>query len=201
MAMLLVSTSASALEQRSHPSDSVPPLRGDVLSTWTTDHGLPQNFITALAQTPDGFLWVGTLTGLVRFDGLSFRGFNKDGPPEMQDDIIALIGDNADGLWISTRTGLFHYRAGQFTRISFQGNMRYGIEALASSRRDGGVWVYAEGKLARTRGDRLEVEPFPRAAKQPRDMEEGLDGTLWIADGENIFAMSPNGGNAHPCFH
>ncbi|MGB8537220.1 MAG: two-component regulator propeller domain-containing protein [Acidobacteriaceae bacterium] len=194
MAMLLVATSASAVEQTSQISGSVSPLKQDVLSTWTTDDGLPQNFITALAQTPDGFLWVGTLTGLVRFDGLSFRGFNKDGPPEMQDGIIALIGDNADGLWISTRTGLFHYQAGHFTRIFFQGNMRYGIEALASSRRDGGVWVYAERKLARTRGDRLEVAPFPQAAKQPRDMEEALDGTLWIADGEDIFAISPNGG-------
>lgn len=196
MTMLLVSTSASAVETRSPLSDAVPPLRGDVLSTWTTDQGLPQNFITALAQTPDGFLWVGTLTGLVRFDGLSFRGFNKDGPPEMQDGIIALICDNADGLWIATRTGLFHYRAGHFAHISFQGNVQYRIEALASSRRDGGVWVYSEGKLARTRGDQLEIEPFPQAAKQPRDMEEALDGTLWIADGENIFAMSPNGGTA-----
>jgi signal transduction histidine kinase/ligand-binding sensor domain-containing protein len=196
ISMLLVLTSASALEQTSHTSDSVPPLRGDVLSTWTTDQGLPQNFIITLAQTPDGFLWVGTLNGLVRFDGLSFRSFNKDGPPEMQDAIHRLICDNADGLWISTDTGLFHYRSGHFTHISFQGKMRYEIEAQAESRRDGGVWIYSEGKLARTRGDRLEVEPFPQVAKPPYDMEEGLDGTLWITDGESIFAMPPGDGTA-----
>ena len=56
------------------------PLKNAVVSTWTTDQGLPQNFISSLAQTPDGFIWVGTLTGLARFDGVSFRGFSKDGP-------------------------------------------------------------------------------------------------------------------------
>jgi signal transduction histidine kinase/ligand-binding sensor domain-containing protein len=195
MAMLLVSTSASALEQTNHIANSVPPLRGDVLSTWTTDQGLPQNFITSLAQTPDGFLWVGTLTGLVRFDGLSFRNFNKDGPPEMQDRISALVGDNAGGLWIAAHGGLFHYRSGHFTHISFQGNMHYEIDALAPSRRDGGLWVYWDGKLARTIGDRLEIEALPLpAVKTPSDMEETLDGTLWITDGENIFAISPSSG-------
>src|SRR5271169_2515505 len=116
--LLSIGLRAQALQTE----DSSVSLRSEVLSTWTTEQGLPQNFVTALAQTPDGFLWVGTLTGLVRFDGLSFRGFNKDGPPEMQDGITALICDNAGGLWISTRTGLFHYQAGHFARISFQGN-------------------------------------------------------------------------------
>jgi signal transduction histidine kinase/ligand-binding sensor domain-containing protein len=200
MAMFLVLTSVSALEQMSHASDAVFPLRSDILSTWTTDQGLSQNFITSLAQTPDGFLWVGTLTGLVRFDGLNFRNFNKDGPPEMQDNIGALLSDGSDGLWISTVTGLFHYRPEHFTKIPFPGSMDYGIEALASSQRDGGVWIYAKGKLARTRGDRLEIEPFPQAAKPPRGMAEGRDGTLWMADGENIFAMPAGGGTARS-FH
>ncbi len=52
------------------------PLRDEVLTTWTTEQGLPQNFVTSLAQTPDGFLWVGTMSGLMRFDGLHFRGFS-----------------------------------------------------------------------------------------------------------------------------
>jgi signal transduction histidine kinase len=200
MAMLLVLPGASAIGQTSHAPDAVPPLRNDILSTWTTDQGLSQNFITSLAQTPDGFLWVGTLTGLVRFDGLNFRNFNKDGPPEMQDNIRALLSDGSDGLWILTATGLFHYRSEHFTKIPFQGSMDYEIEALASSQRDGGVWIYTNGKLARTRGDRLEIEPFPQAAKPPSDMAEGRDGTLWMADGENIFAIPAGGGTARS-FH
>lgn len=45
---------------------------------WTTQDGLPVNFIQAIAQTPDGYLWVGTGGGLLRFDGLHFRLYNKD---------------------------------------------------------------------------------------------------------------------------
>jgi ligand-binding sensor domain-containing protein len=71
--------------------DSEPLLRNEVLSTWTTEQGLPQNFVTALAQTPDGFLWVGTLNGLARFDGMPFRSFEKDGPPELQERILKLV--------------------------------------------------------------------------------------------------------------
>ena len=96
-------------------SSAIPPLRSDVLSTWTTDQGLPQNFVTSLAQTPDGFLWVGTLNGLIRFDGVNFRSFTNFGPPEMQDYIRGFFPDETGGLWISTNTGLFQYQGGRFT--------------------------------------------------------------------------------------
>src|ERR1700688_5180465 len=99
-------------------SSAIPPLKSDVLSTWTTDQGLPQNFVTSLAQTPDGFLWVGTLNGLLRFDGVNFRSFTNVGPPEMQDYIRGLFPDETGGLWISTNTGVFQYQQGRFTHLS-----------------------------------------------------------------------------------
>ncbi len=42
---------------------------------WTTDDGLPQNAINAILQTQDGYLWLATFDGLVRFDGLQFTVF------------------------------------------------------------------------------------------------------------------------------
>ena len=106
-------------------SSAIPPLRSDVLSKWTTDQGLAQDFVTSLAQTPDGFLWVGTLNGLLRFDGVNFRSFTNVGPPEMQDDIRGLFPDETGGLWISTNTGLFQYQQGRFTHLSLEGKTRY----------------------------------------------------------------------------
>jgi hypothetical protein len=44
-------------------------LRQEVLTTWTTDQGLPQSFITAIAQTKDGFVWIGTMGGLAQYLG------------------------------------------------------------------------------------------------------------------------------------
>jgi ligand-binding sensor domain-containing protein len=47
------------------------------IDSWTTDNGLPQNSITGLTQTPDGYIWFTTNEGLVRFDGVRFRVFIK----------------------------------------------------------------------------------------------------------------------------
>src|SRR5271156_3413856 len=122
------------------------PLRDQVLSTWTTEQGLPQNFITSLAQTSDGFVWVGTMNGLVRFDGLHFRGFSQDGPPELQGFIGALARDGGDGLWIVTASNLFHYEHRRFVPILFEGRPRYRIDSLARSK-EGALWLYFESKL------------------------------------------------------
>ncbi len=45
--------------------------------SWTADNGLPQNSVYSIQQTPDGYLWLTTLDGLVRFDGVRFTVFNK----------------------------------------------------------------------------------------------------------------------------
>src|ERR1041384_1849802 len=44
---------------------------------WTADNGLPQNSVRDMVQTRDGYLWLATLDGLVRFDGVRFTVFNK----------------------------------------------------------------------------------------------------------------------------
>jgi ligand-binding sensor domain-containing protein len=51
------------------------------LNVWSADDGLPQNVIRGIAQTPDGYLWIATLDGLARFDGLHFTVFNRSNTP------------------------------------------------------------------------------------------------------------------------
>jgi signal transduction histidine kinase/ligand-binding sensor domain-containing protein len=163
-------------------------LRNEVLTTWTTEQGLPQNFVTSLAQTSDGFLWVGTMNGLVRFDGVHFRGFSQDGPPELQGFIGALVKDGEDGLWIVTASSLFHYERHRFVPILFEQRSRYRIESLARSN-DGELWLYFEGRLERTHADKLVAAPLPDDVHRLSDMAESSDGSLWIADRENVFRM------------
>ncbi|WP_158942246.1 two-component regulator propeller domain-containing protein [Granulicella sp. S190] len=180
------------LSAQGSQTTGVPPsLRDEVLSTWTTDQGLPQNFITALAQTPDGFLWVGTLNGLVRFDGLHFRGFEKDGPPELQEKILKLERDNEGGIWIATITALFHYTHHQFRAIALPGGSHALIQIVARSA-DGGVWIVSENKLMRTRGDAIQSESLPAGARTLRDIFETRNGTLWITDTEHVLAVKPD---------
>ncbi len=55
---------------------------------WRNGDGLPEDFAQAIAQTPDGYLWIGTSGGLVRFDGASFAVFNREQAPAFQDDSV-----------------------------------------------------------------------------------------------------------------
>jgi signal transduction histidine kinase/ligand-binding sensor domain-containing protein len=180
-----------SLGLRAQGSPTAPPLRSEVLSTWTTEQGLPQNFVTTLAQTPDGFLWIGTLNGLVRFDGLHFRGFEKDGPPELQEKILKLETDNDGGIWIATLTGLFHYTHNRFRTIDIPGGSHALLQIVARAT-DGGVWIVSENKLMRTHGDTVQPESLPVGTGTPRDIFESRNGTLWITDTEHILAVKPD---------
>lgn len=74
---------------------------------WQTDEGLPDNLIRALAQTPDGYLWVSTMRGLSRFDGSRFQDFS---PPNIGDApnhaVRALLVDHAGRLWLGQDQGV-----------------------------------------------------------------------------------------------
>ena len=83
---------------------------------WRSEDGLPQNKIQALTQTPDGFLWIGTSGGLVRFDGVRFTIFDRSNAPALRDDSITTLRPAHDGsLWIGTEGGgLVHMRSGSW---------------------------------------------------------------------------------------
>jgi signal transduction histidine kinase/ligand-binding sensor domain-containing protein len=77
---------------------------------WQTEQGLPDNFITALAQSPDGYLWVGTFSGLARFNGAEFVTSDAANTPELPDSrIVDLKLDGFGRLWIRSESGRFTY--------------------------------------------------------------------------------------------
>src|SRR5262245_50525298 len=75
---------------------------------WTADNGLPQNNVRAIVQTRDGYLWLATLDGLVRFDGVRFTVFNKSTSPGIiTNRFVGLYEDGQGDLWaISENSGL-----------------------------------------------------------------------------------------------
>jgi ligand-binding sensor domain-containing protein len=83
---------------------------------WTADNGLPQNIITAIHQTPEGYLWVATLDGLTRFDGVRFTVFNKSNTPGISSNRFTCLYQDALGdLWAGTEVGVVtRYHQGQF---------------------------------------------------------------------------------------
>ncbi|MBM3833983.1 MAG: hypothetical protein FJ403_12080 [Verrucomicrobia bacterium] len=78
------------------------------IRSWTTAHGLPQNWVECLLQTRDGYWWIGTRGSLARFDGVRFTVFDQaaTGLPQMQ--VSKSLAEDRDGnLWIRTFVGGF----------------------------------------------------------------------------------------------
>lgn len=89
-----------------------------LVDVWRTEDGLPMNSVSSLAQTPDGYLWTGTLHGgLARFNGVRFETFTPANTPELPElGICQLLVDRDGTLWVGLMSGsLFSVRAGQFT--------------------------------------------------------------------------------------
>lgn len=77
------------------------------IDSWQTEQGLPENSATAMVQTPDGYLWFGTFSGLVRFDGVRFSVLTPVNTPQLPSAfIVNLHLDRRHRLWISTDRGL-----------------------------------------------------------------------------------------------
>ena len=88
-----------------------------LMDGWGTENNLPSSTVTSLAQTPDGYLWVGTYDGLARFDGARFVTFDPGEPTRVEPAARAgnLCSDVSGTLWINTfRGGLTSYRNGVF---------------------------------------------------------------------------------------
>src|SRR5271170_1948922 len=77
-----------------------------VVDSWSNEEGLPQSSVISVIQTRDGYLWLGTLNGLVRFDGIHFTIFDEHNTPGLgSDQIVRLFEDSHTNLWIGTGTG------------------------------------------------------------------------------------------------
>jgi len=88
------------------------------VDVWTSENGLPDSAVTAIAQTPDGYLWVGTYQGLARFDGLRFVTLDPANTPALGQARVERLAVDAQGtLWINTFDGsLTARRHGVFER-------------------------------------------------------------------------------------
>lgn len=105
------------------PLDPSLPLTWALRESWSRREGLPSNGVTALAQTPDGFLWIGTEEGLVRFDGRDFRVFDGKNTPALRTNFIQKLLAAADGsLWIGTMDGVLRLHQGRFQPVETEGN-------------------------------------------------------------------------------
>lgn len=119
-------------------------LRQCRMDTWSTRDGLPPREIEAITQTPDGYLWIGSRAGLVRFDGTAFKLFNASNIPGLTRDMIrSLAVTRAGDLWVGTDGGgVGRLRNGQFDPHDMGDKRRTWFEIRAiREARDGSMWL------------------------------------------------------------
>src|ERR1700734_619223 len=76
------------------------------ITSWRVEEGLPQSTVTCVAQAADGYLWLGTQNGLVRFDGVKFRVFDENNTPAIKNSrIVQLLCEKDGTVWVGTEHG------------------------------------------------------------------------------------------------
>ena len=131
-------------------------------NSWGTEKGFPGGSVTSIAQTPDGYLWIGTDRGIIRFDGINFQTFEAGSAASTIGPVRKLLVDGNGTLWILLQnTKLLRYRDGTFNLV--QGEAENGITALGQGAENAvllsslamGVLAYKDGSFVHASGKAL----------------------------------------------
>jgi signal transduction histidine kinase/ligand-binding sensor domain-containing protein len=166
-----------------------------VKQVWRADSGLPQGSVLALAQTADGYMWLGTEEGLVRFDGVRFTIFDKGNSVGLRSaTVTSLLADHEDGLWVGTHGGgLTRFRHGKFesnllgSRLDSQS-----IECLYEDPA-GVLWIgTSSGGLVRHAKGKTNVYTTADGLPDNTVLSIAADkqGTLWIGTNNGLARFS-----------
>jgi len=132
-------------------------LAGFTRRVWQASDGLPEQTVQAFAQTPDGYLWIGTTGGLVRFDGMHFTVFERQNTPPMRENSVFCLKVTSDGaLWIGTEGGgIGRYANGVFRFWMARDALSNDFVRTVIQDSEGTVWAGTDNGLLRLEGDRF----------------------------------------------
>jgi len=126
--------------------------------------GLPQNVIRDIVQTPDGYLWIATLDGLARFDGVRFTVFNKSNTPEIGSNRFSAMIEDRDGdLWLMDESGaLTRYSRGSFHTYGPEDGVPANSVRGITCDEAGSIWLLTDESIMRwskARNELVDVTP------------------------------------------
>ncbi|MGA3284798.1 MAG: two-component regulator propeller domain-containing protein [Verrucomicrobiota bacterium] len=170
-----------------------------IVDSWSTREGLPQSSVISVIQARDGYLWLGTLNGLVRFDGNRFTVFDEENTPGLNSDrIIYLFEDGRTNLWIGTdTTGVGLVQDGKIKNFEIGRAGQEGKLTSVCEDSTGTVWFYtADSHLARYQNGKMETLNFNFPTPPIcRMIAAEKSGALWIADVNGMFSIRPENFN------
>ena len=181
------------------PAAAKSPYMIDVVDT---GKGLPQNSVIAMTQTRDGYLWLGTVDGLVRFDGVHFTGWAQADASVLNNGaIVSLFEDSHSSLWVGTESsGIAVIKDGRVKFPDLGKGNRAGRLTGVCEDSTGAVWLFtADGQLYRHRNGEVEIENI-LAQKFSRIhlVVQEKAGPVWVGVDGGMFGLDPAATTAKP---
>lgn len=183
MVLLALAMNSRAIAQPASPY---------VSTRWTTEDGLPVNSVNDMVQTPDGYLWLATYDGLVRFDGQAFtvyRTATHDGLPGNR---ITNLFVFSETLWLYTESGsLVRAQDGRFQEV--------GTDVLGAVRTlhpapDGTLWVGTTNGLFQIDDGRIERAHARVINEEVHSVLSAVGGSLWVGTRhDGVYQRTPQG--------
>ena len=163
------------------------------IDVWQVEQGLPGNTITSIAQTPDGYLWLGTFRGVVRFDGIRFETFGAGTLGLESERVTELFVDRKGELWLAMEHGqLSRYIDGRFTAFSTRDGWPGERAHSFAEAQDGTVFAATLTRVFQFREGRFTLLCARDATDPEHPMPVASDpkGTIWIGRDEILGVIS-----------
>jgi signal transduction histidine kinase/ligand-binding sensor domain-containing protein len=164
---------------------------------WDTAAGFPGGYVYAITQTGDGYLWIGTSKGLLRYDGLRFANIEGVSGAETKFPVLGLVTDSGDQLWATDdRTHLFQQTAGMLKGpLPDNGRHPYRVAPLEKTR-DGWLLFASElqGLIEYEHGKPRLLLEASLVPSRPTAVAQTADGTFWIGTRDTgLFRLTVEG--------
>jgi signal transduction histidine kinase/ligand-binding sensor domain-containing protein len=157
---------------------------------WRSEDGLPQNKVQVISQTAEGYLWIGTSGGLVRFDGVRFVVFDRSNTPALHEDSILALCPARDGsLWIGTEGGgIARMKDGVFSEFGVEDGLTNGFVRAITEDRQARFWAETDRgffRFERGRFTPLAAPPDTRIRIAYQDRA----GNVWFGTSRGLFVL------------
>ncbi len=164
---------------------------------WDARDGLPEGAVFAVLHGADGYLWLGTQFGIVRFDGARFTLFEEGQLGLKQHSFARRLVEGPDGsIWAALVGGVARYRGGRFAFFDEQQGLLHPFVYALAPGPDGSLWVGTGGSgLWQLRDGRFEHHPAyrePGLPAQVNDIAVDRQGTVWVAAGDGVATLGPS---------
>jgi ligand-binding sensor domain-containing protein/signal transduction histidine kinase len=163
---------------------------------WRIQDGLPEDTVQAIQQSQDGYLWIGTTGGLLRFDGSHFHLYNHANTPALADNSVFCILAARDGsLWIGTEGGgLVHLENGVFHAYTQSAGLSNGFVRSLLEDNQGRIWIGTDNglfQLVQGRLQQVDTSPYAPALAVHAIIEDH-EHRVWVG-GSALLVFDPAG--------